>query len=251
MASNRLLRHASRALVIACVAIIGVALVVLAATSDEPSKPGPVAHEGALVSAPVPPPDETAPAASIGGTVPARAPFPAGVTCPVGWSYFDNPVMHYGICVPPGWGFSDFRSAIALDHIPAVELENLHVLGNAFPWRPGVLPFNAIKAGAFDVELDLLPASARSSTECEPATRQIVGLLTFLTCEQQYDDAGLPSPSGVLHALKVIVPLRTPPTDAFGGLAGARLLVIARSPATASVKEVTTLWQIVRSIHPY
>jgi len=251
MASNRLPRHTSRALVVVCVAMISVAFVVIAATSEEPSKPGPIAREGALVSAPIPPPDETAPVASIGGTVPARAPIPDGVTCPVDWSYFDNPVMHYGICVPPGWGFSDFRSPTALDRIPAVELENLHLLGNAFPWRPGVLPFDAIKAGAFDVELDVLPASARSSTECEPATREIVGLLTFLTCQQQYDDAGLPSPSGVLRALKVSVPLRTTPADAFGDLAGARLLVIARSSATASVKEVTTLWQIIRSIHSY
>lgn len=251
MASNRLRRYASRALVVVSVAIIIAALAVFAATSDEPSKPGHAAREGALVAAPNPPRDEAAPAPSLGGTVPARAPIPAGVTCPADWSYFDNPVMHYGICTPPGWGFSDFRSIGALERVPAVELENLHLLGNAFPWRPGVMPFDAIKAGALDVELDVLPASARSSTECEPSTRQIVGLLTFLTCEQRYDDAGLPSLSGVLRALKVIVPLRTQPADGSGELAGARLLVIARSSAIASVKEVTTLWQIVRSIHPY
>src|SRR5438874_1463486 len=140
MASNRLRRHASRVLVVVSFAIISVALAVLAATSDEPSKPGPVAREGALVASPNPPTDETAPAA-IGGTVPARAPMPVGVKCPEHWSYFDNPLMHYGVCVPPGWGFSDFRSASALDRVPAVELENLHLLGSAFPWRPGVLPF--------------------------------------------------------------------------------------------------------------
>jgi hypothetical protein len=251
MTSTRLRRRASRALVVFPIALIGVSLAVFAATSGEPSKPGPIARDGALVATPNPPPDETAPPRSLDGSVPARAPIPIDVTCPVGWSYFDNPVMHYGICVPPGWGFSDFRSATALDRIPVVELENLHMLGNAFPWRPGLLPFDAIRAGAFDIELDVLPASARSSTECEPAMREIVGLLTFLTCQQQYDDAGLPSPSGALRALKVVVPLRTPPTDALGELAGARLLVIARSSATASVKEVTTLWQIVRSIRPY
>jgi hypothetical protein len=251
MASNHLRRYASRALIVVSIAIIIATLAVFAATSDEPSKPGPAAREGALIATPNLPPDEAAPAMSPAGSVPARVPIPAGVTCPTGWSYFDNPVMHYGICVPPGWGFSDFSSATALDRVPAVELENLHILGNAFPWRPGVLPFDAIEAGAFDVELDVLPASARSSTECEPATRQIVALLTFLTCEQQYDDTGLPSASGVLRALKVIVPLRTTPADGSGEPAGARLLVIARSSVTASVKEVTTLWQIVRSIQPY
>jgi hypothetical protein len=251
MASNHLRRRVSRALVVVSAAIISVACVVLAATSDEPSKPRPVTREGALVSAPIPPPDETAPAAPIGGTVPARAPVPSGVTCPAAWSYFDNPVMHYGICVPAGWGFSDFTSAGALDRIPAVQLENLHLLGNAFPWHPGALPFDAIKAGALDMELDVLPASVRASNECEPAMKQVVGLLTLLTCEQLYDGAGLPSSWGVLRALKAIVPLRTAPADGPGDLAGARLLVIARSRISASVGEVTTLWQIVRSIHPY
>jgi len=251
MASIRLSRHASRALIVVSIAIICVTLAVLAATSDEPSKPGPVTREGALIGAPNPPPDETPPVATVDGSVPARAPTPAGVTCSTGWSYFDNPVMHYGLCFPPGWGFSDFRSANAMDSVPAVELENLHLLGNAFPWHPGALPFDAIKTGMLDIELDVLPTSVRSNTECEPATKQIVGLLTFLTCEQQYDDAGLPSSSGALRALKVIVPLRTQPAGGSGDLSGARLLVIARSRPTASVKEVTTLWQIVRSIRPY
>jgi len=251
MASIRLSRHASRALIIASIATISVGLAVLAATSDEPSKPGPVAREGALIGTPNPPPDETPPVSTVGGTVPARAPLPAGVACSTGWSYFDNTVMHYGLCVPPGWGFSDFRSANALDRIPAVELENVHLLGNAFPWRPGILPFDAIKAGAFDIELDALPASVRSSTECEPATKQIVGLFTFLSCEQLYDDAGLPSSRGALRALKIIVPLLTQQAGSSGDLSGGRLLVIARSRVLASVREVTTLWQIVRSIRPY
>jgi len=251
MASIRFRRHARRALVVASIAIISVSLAVLAATSDEPSKPGPIARDGALTAAPNPPSDETQPAAPLTGTVPARAPIPAGVMCPAGWSYFDNPVMHYGLCVPPGWGFSDFRSAGALDSIPAVQLENLHLLGNAFPWHPGALPFDAIKTGALDVELDVLPASVRSTAECEPANKQIVGLLTLLTCEQLYDETGMPSAAGALRALKVIVPLRAAPADGTSDLAGARLLVIARSRTSASLGEVTTLWHVVRSIHPY
>jgi hypothetical protein len=89
-----------------------------------------------------------------------------------------------------------------------------------------------------------------STGECEPASKLQVGALTLLTCEQRYDNAGLPSAAGVLRALKAIVPLRTAPADG-SDLAGARLLVIARSRTSASIGEVTTLWQIVRSIHPY
>jgi hypothetical protein len=251
MASIRLRRHTHRALLVASVAIISISLAVLAATSDEPSKPGPIAREGALVAAPNLPSDETPPAAPLTGSVPARAPIPAGVLCPTDWSYFDNPVMHYGLCVPPGWGFSDFTSPVPLDRVPAVQLENLHLLGNAFPWHPGALPFDAIMTGVLDVELDILPASIRSTGECEPASKQLVGALTLLTCEQRYDNAGLPSAAGLLRALKAIVPLQSPPADGSSDLAGARLLVIARSRASASIGEVTTLWQIVRSIHPY
>jgi hypothetical protein len=248
MASNHLRRHAGRTAVVALAAIIGVGIATLAATSDEPSKPGPVLRpEGSSVSASRA--NDAAPA--LTGVVPARAAAPAGVTCPGGWSYFDNPVMHYGLCIPPGWGFSDFHQASPLDQVPAVQLENLHLLGNAFPWHPGALPFEAVRRGTLDVELDILPATAQSTDECQPATKKPLGALTVLTCEQPYNDAGLPAAAGPLRALKVIIPLRSVPSDGMPESAGARLLIIARSRAGASSAEVTTLWQIVRSVHPY
>ncbi len=179
--------------------------------------------------------------------MPARAAAPTGLACPSGGSYFDNPVMHYGLCVPPRWGFTDFRQAAPLDQIPALQLENLHLLGNAFPWRPGSLPFDAVRQGAFDVELDVLPASAQSSDECQPVTKKPLGASSVLTCEQSYDNAGMPAAKGSLRALKVIIPLRSAPLDE----PGARLLIIARSRAGASSAEVTTLWQIVQSVHTY
>jgi hypothetical protein len=152
--------------------------------------------------------------------------------------------MRYTMCVPSGWGFSDFSSAAPLDRIPVAELENLHLLGNSFPWRPGTLPFDAVRSGAFDVELDLLPADASANGECEPSNKLLVASLTFLTCEQLYDDDGLPALIGTLRAIKVIVP----PRDA---QAGAQLLVIARARVSALPQEVTTLWQLIRSIRAY
>ena len=241
-------RRALRALAVLIAALAGIAVAGLAATSDEPSKPGPVVHEGTAAEAPLPPPDETAsPSPSI-EAVPARADAPADAHCLDGWSYFDNPVMHYGLCTPPGWGFSAFSGIAPLNRIPGAQLDNLHLLGNAFPWHPGTMPFDAVRSGAFDVELDLLPAGATASGECEPANKLLVGLVTFLSCEQLYDDAGMPALTGTLRAIKVIVPLRSEPVD---GGAGARLLVIARTRTAASPLEVTTLWQIIRSIHVY
>ena len=57
----------------------------------------------------------------------------------------------------------------------------------------------------------------------------------------------MPAAKGSLRALKVIIPLRSAPLDE----PGARLLIIARSRAGASSAEVTTLWQIVQSVHTY
>ena len=57
--------------------------------------------------------------------------------------------------------------------------------------------------------------------------------------------------AGGLRAIKVIVPLRSAPADGTHEPGGARLLIIARSRVAASTPEVTTLWQIVQSVHPY
>src|SRR5437868_8209334 len=239
MASHRLRRRVQRALIIALSAIVAVGIAGLAATSEEPSKPGPVPQrEGAFAAAPT--------QALNDASVAARAPMPHGVTCPAGWSYFDNPVMHYGLCMPPGWGFSDFRGPDPLDRIPSIMLENLHLLGNAFPWRPGTLPFDAVRQGATDVELDLLPADTPSIDECLPSPNPLSGMPSVLTCEQLYGDDGLPAATGLLRAVKVIVPLQTGPADE----PGARLLIIARTRTAASLAEVTTLWQIARNVHP-
>ncbi|MGZ4140673.1 MAG: hypothetical protein ACXVD8_11995 [Actinomycetota bacterium] len=229
-------------LLAAALTFVAAGLGAAGAASDEPSKPGPSIAEGTGRTI----------EQSTALTVPARAPAPGG-RCPQAWSYFDNTVMHYGLCVPPGWGFSDFSSPDPMDAVPVPQLENLHLLGNAFPWVPGRLPFDVIQAsGALDVELDLLPADARATGECEPTDTLLVGLLTFLTCEQTYDANGLPAVGGLLRALKVIVPLATTPTDDQGDdLTGARLLIVCRSRADATLSEVTTLWQIVRSVRPY
>ena len=240
MASHRLRQRVQRALIIALAAIVAVGLAALAATSEEPSKPGPLPQrEGAFAAAPT--------QASNDESVAARASIPDGVTCPAGWSYFDNPVMRYGLCVPPGWGFSDFRGPDPLDRIPTVMLENLHLLGNAFPWRPGTLPFDAVRTGATDIELDVMPADAPSNDECTTSAKRLLGILSVLSCEQLYGDDGLPAATGLLRAVKVIVPLQTGPEDE----PGARLLVIARTRTSASLAEVTTLWQIVQNVPAY
>jgi hypothetical protein len=109
------------------------------------------------------------------------------------------------------------------------------------------MPFDAVRRGATDIELDVLQTGAASTDECRPSIQRLLGAVSVLSCEQLYGDDGLPAGKGSLHALKVIVPLRTGPADE----PGARLLIIARTATAASLAEVTTLWQIVQNVDAY
>lgn len=251
--------HLVRAAVVLTLATAGVAGLSRIASSAADAgasdrQPPPTLVEGQPVSDPPGFPDEPATLAPDRFSVPASAPIPAGASCPAGWSWFENPSMHYGLCVPPGWGFTDFSAPDPLEQIPSVQLEGLHLVSaSAFPWRPGARPFDAIRnRGIVDVELMLLEPGMAARGECEPAAPRPVADLTFLTCEQRYDALGLPAPTGTLRATKIAVPLTTTPAQSPGGpdLTGARLLVIARTSPVTPLGEVRTLWQLVDSIRP-
>lgn len=167
-------------------------------------------------------------------------------------TWFDNPVMHVGFCVPNGWGFTDFTTPHPMQAVPREQLTNLHLLSaRAFPWTPGTRPFDAIRArGIIDVEMTLLETGMVATTECEPSLPRPHATLRLLTCEQRYDTLGLPAPAGDLRAIKILVPLATTPDPVHDapGLAGARLLVIARTSEATTTQEVEQLWQLVDSI---
>jgi hypothetical protein len=240
-------RALRRAGIVVAVLSAALGIAAFAAMSSEQTKQGPVVAEGTATSSPDAGPTVTP------STVPAPTTPPDGGRCAQGWRFFDDPVLHYSLCTPPGWGFSDFMSPRPMDAIPGRELEDLHLLSpGAFPWQHGRLPFDAIRtAGISDVELDLLSADPPAGAECVPSEPMAVAGRTFLTCEQHYDTNGLPADSGELRALKVIVPLQRTPADGDPMVQNPRLLVIARVRSSASSQEVDTLWQIVRSIRAY
>jgi hypothetical protein len=231
-------------------------LAVAASSDDGGGKPAGTYHaEDVPVTAPAEPVGEQAPAVPEPFTVPATTDPPVGVSCAEDGTWFDNPVMHYGLCVPQGWGFTDLSSPQPLARIPSVMLTNLHLVNDAaFPWTPGTLPFDAVRArGVLDVELNLLEPGAEASTECEPSARRTVASLRVLTCTQHYDIFGSPAATGSLRADKVNVGLRSTPIDLVGGpsLEGAALQIVLRAAVLATPEEVDTLWQIVGSIRPY
>lgn len=201
----------------------------------------------------VPGPDDVVEQAPA--SVPAAIPSSRTFSCPAGTRAFQNPALHYRLCYPQDWGFSDFTKPDRLDKIPGVQLENLHLLSSeAFPWPEGSQPFDVlVQRGAIDVELNLLQPGVRSTDECEPAKARTSGDLTILTCTQAYDVFGVPAEAGPVTAVKFAVPLVREPTSLNTDLelAGSKLLVVVRTATTRALKEGDLGWKLVRSIRPY
>lgn len=230
---------------------------VYVALSGEPAgKSGPTTtSEASPPPLPPAPGDEPTVSLSPAPDVPAVAVPPAGVSCPSGWRYFDNPVLHYGVCYPPGWGFTDYSDPDPMTTIPGKQLESLHLASEeAFPWRTGRSSFDAItEGGMIDVELNLLSDGAGASSECDPSEPLTAGDLTLLWCEETYNDLGLVDPTGPIRALKVVVPLRSDPlpTQQDADREGARLLVIARVSVATYSRAVALIWQLAKTVRPY
>lgn len=253
-------RAARRIVLVGTIVLVAAAAggrgVYVALSGEHASKPG---SKATSESSPVPQPpapddDPTVVTAPAPDTAAITTP-PDGISCPSSWYYFDNPVMHYGLCYPPGWGFTDFSQPEPMTVVPGKKLESLHLASKeAFPWSPGRSSFDAIREdGMIDLELDLLPANARPSSECEPSKTTIVDDLTLLSCEETYDDLGSSDPAGSIRALKVVVPLRRTPlqTQPEADRAGARLLVIARAAVVSYSRVTDLLWQLAKTVRPY
>lgn len=177
-------------------------------------------------------------------------------SCPTGQRAFSNPAMHYRLCYPDGWGFSDFRQSDRLEQIPVRSLQALRLLsGNSFPWAVGDRPFDAVVTrNLVDVELNLLqPGATPTPGECEPSTVRHSGSLTILSCSQTYDLTGQPVEVGPIAAIRYVVPLLRPPVSADTSLdlTGSSLLVIVRARTARVAGEVDLGWDLVRSIAPF
>lgn len=218
----------------------------LSSPGDGKPGPSPVAE-----NATVPGPDDEV---KTEYTVSAVTAPRAGTSCPAGWSYFDNPVLHYGICYPAGWGFSDFTAPAPMTQIPSRQLENLHLLSpKAFPWNVGDASFDAITArGMTDIELDILQAGATVETGCDPSTTLQVANLTLRSCEEALNALGEPvtSGSGVIRSLTIVLPLAQAPSSDTSA-AGSRLQIVVRAAFEDFGKEAELVWQIAKTVRPY
>jgi len=241
-----MIKHRRRALgVLALSGILLSAFGLVAHGDDTAGKPPqPVFPEDATVPLPPFPPGEEPIAVPEPFTVPARA-----GTCPNGGSLFDNPVLRYRICVPSGWGFTDFVHQGALDEIASETLENLHLI-KPVSRAPGVAPFDDIARGRLvDIELDIAEPGISFGSSCEPTTRV---LEDALMCEHLLNSLGLPAPIGTIRAITIVIPLASAPVrlHPLHDPAGSSLLVIVRA-ARADTKGVDRAWDVLESLSAY
>ena len=248
-----------------------------------PDQPPPLAPGPRVTRPPVPqtkpsePPEpegtQVATPVDLGTLVPVATAPPPGVTCPPDWLFFDNPALHYSICYPPGWGFSDFSTPDPLAAVPVVTLSSVNILSqDAFPYSADIHyterpPDVKARLGqTVTVNVEAFPPGA-GLEGCQPSIPVAVGPLSGLFCEDVYDILPGPevrfSPSGQRHTLRVFLPLPQPPDldllarDLPSELrdiqpkSGWQLLVSVTGQASRYPVEKDLQWQIVNSIRVY
>lgn len=195
----------------------------------------------------------------------------AGVTCPQEWSLFDNPALHYTICYPPGWGFTDFSTSERLSGIPAAALSSVNIASpETFPY-PADVHYNRRSADvkarldrALTINIETFPPGGRLEG-CTPNSPVNIGPAKGLFCEDTYDILPGPqvrfSPSGERHTLKVLVPLdRSPDLHLLGvpvslqqtqPKSGFQLYIKISGQASRWPEEKQIVWQILNTIAPY
>ena len=234
--------------------------VVLSANAGRPDKPGP--PPSVQGSPPALTPQEPMPASPPGEAVSTHARPSSSTSCPSGWSYFDNPALHYSVCYPPGWGFwlAAPQSAPA-GEVDAGSLSDLHLVGpNAFPWKDGLTIADSFATGVIDIEFNLFQRGQSFSRGCTPPS---VSSATGpgRSCEYSFELGGAGQPTdaiqvsgrGRLHSRTTLLGLRqTPaiglPADA---VTGSQLLVTTTGSSSRMGQMSRLLSQIVSTVQTY
>jgi hypothetical protein len=192
---------------------------------------------------------------------------PLGVTCPPGWAFFDNPVVHYSICYPPGWGFSNFSTANPLSTIPGRELYSLNILSpDAFPYPIGqdvVQSQPDVLQQVISVTAEVFPPGGKREG-CAPSTPLTVSGVQGTLCEDIYDILPGPevrfSPQGSRHTLVVFLPLSRPPEldpeipqslAKEQPISGFQLAIYVTGPTSRYQNDPDLQWQIANTVRLY
>ena len=201
-------------------------------------------------------------------TVPTNTSPPSGVTCPEGWHFFDNPVVHYSICYPSGWGFVDYPASEAgIRSGPATELP-VEELIDVVIWGPGTFPLpprfdfsneSPETREKFDQAIRVNVSIFATHDErggCMPSMPITEASGQRVWCEDTYDLLPGPEtrfgPDGTRHALVLLMPLtqaieKTP----WVGTADFQLYITVISPSVTYPETKSLQWQIIDTVRMY
>jgi hypothetical protein len=202
--------------------------------------------------------------------VPVSTTPPEGVTCPERWLFFDNPVLHYTMCYPEGWGFVDYAASEAgLTSGPATMLPRVE-LSSPVLWGPDLFPlaprFNfpeelrETTLNLINIKIEYLPADLDWQA-CQPTEPVTVGRVGGNMCEYTYDALPGPEfrlrPDGEWHNLIVLLPPAQPawlPADVrvnAPDMEGWVLVIDARSKTNSWNEDSVLIWQMLNTIRLY
>jgi hypothetical protein len=181
--------------------------------------------------------------------------------CPEGWQFFDNPLLKYTICLPPGWGFHEGTTPDRITSLSPGFLRQVTAFSQEWFPHPQVTPGARIPADvaarlntAIRIRIDLAPPGV-GFDGCQPGTPRQIGGLPALYCEDAYtlSDEGIAThtPSGNAHVIRVLLPVANVPPLANENTEGYRLHLKVVSLNGLYVQQSGLIWQLIDSLRLY
>jgi hypothetical protein len=147
---------------------------------------------------------------------PSPVPTSEATGCPADWQFYDNTPAQYSICFPPGWGFHSPTSPAPQTSPQVPDTRTISILSPEwFTYQGGSPTATAVSTVSGRVTVTISVISSKISVSgCKPAQSRVVGARPAAFCEDNYhvsNGEATVTPSGERHALKVFVPIATPP----------------------------------------
>lgn len=185
------------------------------------------------------------------------------MTCQPDWQVFDNTVLGYTICYPPGWGLTTGESPGPLARIGEQEMTRQITIGG-----PGYFPLPANAQ-----TIDSLPPAEQERIEeaprvllnyadrsvgfegCMPNRVERFSGIDALWCDDTYSiiahERAEYRPDGDWQSTNVLVPLRSAESPTGPEPSGSQLLLTTVSLRSKYQERQDLFWEIIRSIRVY
>ncbi len=171
------------------------------------------------------------------------------------WKYFENPAVHYTLCLPPEWGFTDYDNALPLRTISRDRLGQLAALSkDGFPWTEarGETMYQDLASSKFVVlSLSAITSETALDRYCNPGKTADWSNVHATWCEDRLstDPYKGPDKQGPIRRLVVVLKLQTPwntgnPSD----VPHDKLIITVKTGASRYEQQLDLYWQAVRTL---